>query len=676
MKMAFSFRGCTISKVGVIGSGQIGPDIALHFAKVLHPYDVQVVVVDVAEEALAKGKAKLFKKVDKGAEKGAFKPHEVEGMKSHVTFTSDYNQLKGADLVIEAATEDLPLKRRIFKQVEDLVTPHAILASNSSHLEPERIFEELAHKGRALCTHYFFPAERNPALEIIAAKDTEPTTTEFVMRFYEFIGKIPIRVGSRYGYAVDPVFEGLMVACIQCVDAGLGDTKQVDAVAAKCLGLAVGPFTGQNLTGGNPICVHGLSEMNKRLNPWYRVPERLQKMVDTNSDWEVPARGETVEVAPDKEKIIIEEIQGAYFAMVCDMLDSKIITTSDFDLLISVALDMKPPFSFMNSLGVGKSLELVEAFAKKYPAMPVSKALREQAASGKPWEVLDVVFEKKGDVGVITIRRPKALNALNSKVFKELESYCEIIKNDPEIKAAVITGFGNKAFVAGADIKEMAGLSNPSEGETFARKGQIASAKFEQIGKPVVAAMNGLSLGGGCELAMCCTARVAFKGMSFFVGQPEVNLGLIPGMGGTQRLPRLVGFEKAAEMIRTAKPISTAQALSYGLINEEVEGDVLERAVELARELASGKTTVKRMEMGPLSNVPDKLPDVDIGHLSRAIDKLAVKAILEGAKMTVEDGLKWEAKCFGECWTTEDNQIGLKNFVEKGARSKAPFVHR
>jgi enoyl-CoA hydratase/carnithine racemase len=179
--------------------------------------------------------------------------------------------------------------------------------------------------------------------------------------------------------------------------------------------------------------------------------------------------------------------------------------------------------------------------------------------------------------------------------------------------------------------------------------------------------MNGLSLGGGCELAMCCTARVAPKGMSFFVGQPEVNLGLIPGMGGTQRLPRLVGFEKAAEMIRTAKPISSAQALEFGLVTEVVDGDVLERAIELARELASGKTTVKRMEMGPLSKVPDKLPDLDIGHLSRAIDKLAVKAMLEGANMTVEDGLKWEAKCFGECWTTEDNQIGLRKTLLKKA---------
>ncbi|MGO9567193.1 MAG: enoyl-CoA hydratase-related protein [Desulfomonilaceae bacterium] len=668
-------RGRTINKVGVIGSGQIGPDIALHFVKVLHAYDAHVVVVDIAEEALAKGKARLFKKVDKGLEIGVFRPHEVEAMKSHVAFTSDYGQLKGVELVVEAATEDLPLKRLIFNQLEELISPHAILTSNSSHLEPERIFQELQHKNRALCTHYFFPAERNPALEIIPGRDTSLEATDFIMRFYEVTGKIPIRVGSRFGYAVDPVFEGLQLACVQCVDAGYGDTKQVDTVAAKCLGLRVGPFTAQNLTGGIALTVHGLAAMTA-MNPWFRVPERLQQMADTKSNWEVAQRGEIVEIPRDKEKLIAEELQAAYFAIVCDILDAGIITTSDFNLLISTALDMKPPFSFMNSFGVGKSLGLVEAFAKKYPSMPVSEKLKAQAASGRPWEVLDVLFEKKGDLGIITIRRPKALNALNSKVFTEMQTYLEIIKNDPAIMAAVITGFGNKAFVAGADITELASLTQPEQAEGLSRKGQIFSVKLEQLGKPAVAAINGLALGGGLELAMCCTARVAPKGMKFFAGQPEVNLGIIPGMGGTQRLPRIIGFEKAAEMMRTANPISTAQALEYGLINEEVEGDILERAMDLAREIASGKTKVKIIEIGPVASVPDTLPTVDIGHLSRAIDNLLVQAILEGGKMTLEEGLKNEAKLHGQCWTTEDNRIGLRNFIEKGARSKAPFVHR
>ncbi len=673
--MPYSFCGRTINKLGVVGSGQIGPDIALHFVKVLHRHDVGVVVVDVADDALVRGKAKLHKKVERGGETGVFMPQEVEAMKSHVTFTTDYRLLKGADLVVEAATEDLSLKRRIFNQLEDLVSPDAIVTSNSSHLEPERIFEELQHKSRALCTHYFFPAERNPALEIIPGKETSRDSVDFIMRFYEAIGKVPIKVGSRFGYAVDPVFEGMQLACVQCLDAGYGDSKQVDTVAARCLGLRVGPFTAQNLTGGLALTAHGLSQMTA-LNALYKVPERLRKMIDTNSDWDVPQRGETVEVPPDKHALIADELIGAYFAIVCSILDAGIITTSDYDLLISTALDMKPPFTFMNTLGVEKSLELVEAFAKKYPDMPISERLREQAASKKPWEVSDVLLEKTGDLGIITIRRPKALNALNGKVFAEIEAHLEAIGNDADIKAAVITGFGRKAFVAGADIRELANLTEPIQAEEMSRRSQMISLKLQQLGKPVVAAINGLALGGGCELALCCTARVAPKGVTFFAGQPEANLGIIPGMGGTQRLPRLIGFEKAAKMLRTAHPISSAQALECGLIDEEVEGDVLERAMELSREIVSGKTKVSVMETGPVPNAPDALPEVDIGHLSKAIDDLMVKAILQGGQMTLEDGLKNEARLHGQCWTYEDTFIGLKNFVEKGAGSKAPFVHR
>jgi enoyl-CoA hydratase/carnithine racemase len=399
-------------------------------------------------------------------------------------------------------------------------------------------------------------------------------------------------------------------------------------------------------------------------------------MLDANAMWDVPARGETVEVPPDKEKLIAEEIQGAYFAIVCDVLDAGIITPSDYDLLISTALDMKPPFTFMNSLDVDRSLDLVEAFAKKYPQMPVSRKLKAQAASGKPWEILDVLFDKKGDIGVITIRRPNASNALNRKVIAEIENYLQIIRNDPDIKAGVLTGFGNKIFVAGRDIRELASLADAADSEKMAVEGQFFSLKLERLGKPLVAAMNGLALGGGCELSLTCTARVAPKGLKFFAGQPEANLGISPALGATQRLPRLIGFERAAEMIRTAKPISSAQALEYGLINEEVEGDVLERAMELAREIASGKTKVKIIEKGPLPNVPDSLPSVDIGHLSRVIDNLSVRSMLEGARMSLEDGLMHEAKLHSECWNTEDYRIGFKNFMENGTRSRAVFVHR
>jgi len=204
--MSFTHQGRTISKVAVIGSGQIGPDIALYFSKVLSPHGVETVVVDVSEEALAKGKAKLEKKVSKGVESGAFSAEQQSQIIAAVKFTSDYGALAGADLVVEAATENKALKGKIFGQVEELVSDDAILVSNSSHLEPEVIFATAKNKARTAVVHYFFPAERNLLVEVIAGANTAPATTQWLLSFYEAIGKVPIPVKSRYGYALDPVF--------------------------------------------------------------------------------------------------------------------------------------------------------------------------------------------------------------------------------------------------------------------------------------------------------------------------------------------------------------------------------------------------------------------------------------------------------------------------------------
>ena len=231
--MSFTHAGRTIQKVAVIGSGQIGPDIALYFTKVLSPHDVSIVVVDVAEDALERGEKKLKKKIQKGVDTGAFSHDQQRSMESHVTFTSDYEQVRGADFVLEAATEDQGLKQRIFGQVEELVAPDAILASNSSHLEPEVIFEASALKDRTTVIHYFFPAERNMLVEVVPSEHTDPAIASWLMSFYEAIGKAPIRVRSRYGYAIDPVFEGLFLASALLAESGVATTKQIDTVATQ-----------------------------------------------------------------------------------------------------------------------------------------------------------------------------------------------------------------------------------------------------------------------------------------------------------------------------------------------------------------------------------------------------------------------------------------------------------
>jgi len=673
--MAYSFGNRTINKVAVIGSGQIGPDIALHFTKVLSPFGARVVVVDVVEEAVEKGHSKLEKKVKKGVETGAFKQSAADGMLKSVSFTTNYDEIKGAELVVEAATEDLGLKQKIFSQVDSLCSEDAVFCSNSSHLEPERIFDKITNPARSAVAHYFFPAERNPIVEIVPSENTSDETESFLMAFYESIGKVPIRVKSSYGYAVDPIFEGLFQAAAQCVMDGLGTVKEVDYIAAKSLGLGVGPFTAHNLTGGNPITDHGLDEMHERLGAQFKSPKLLKEALENSTTWETAARGEKVEVPDEKAQKISEAMRAAYFGLACYILDRGIISVADYNLALATALVMKPAFDLMNETGVKKSLEMVEKYAADHEGFVVPEVLKKQAEKSEPWEIAEVLRQDADGVAVLTIRRPRTLNALNDKVFKELKSHALLIDSDPSIKAAVITGFGVKAFVSGADVGFLAEIKTPEEGEKTSAGSQSDVGAFASMKKPVVCALNGFAMGGGNELAMCCTARIARKGLKVLVAQPEVNLGFIPGAGGTQRLPRLVGIEKAQKMLRTGAPISGVQALEMGLIDEEVEGDLKARAVGLALEIVDGKFKPRELPAEPLKDVPDSLPEMDLGHLSKAIDAIICDAILGGAKMTLEKGLAHEAKCFGRCRGTKDWEIGVSNFLEKGPRSKAAFIH-
>lgn len=673
--MSYRHQGREIRKVGVIGSGQIGPDIALHFTKVLHRFGVPVTVVDISPEALARGKEKVHKKIEKGVASKAFAPAEAEAMRAGLTFTADYAALADADLVVEAATEDAALKGRIFSQLESLCPEGAILASNSSHLEPEAIFSGLRNRGRTAVLHYFFPAERNLVVEVVPGRDTRGDVADWLMGFYEAIGKVPVRVGSRYGYAVDPLFEGLFQAAALCVEEGLGSTKEVDAVACETLGLKVGPFTAMNLTGGNPITRHGLDEMHTKVAPWFKAPELLKRQMAGGKPWETPGRGEEVQVPPDRKQKIVASLRGAYIGLACEVLDSGITNVGDLEMAVESALDMTAPFRLMNELGLAASLALVEAYAKAHPGFPVGKCLKERAASGRPWAVPVVIRRDLGDIAVVQIRRPKVLNALDADAFGQIASRMREVREDRGIRAAVLTGFGVKAFVSGADVRFLARIASPQEGERTCLESQAVLNAVQDLGKPVVCAMNGVAFGGGMELAMACTARIARRGMGVLGAQPEPNLGIIPGAGGTQRLPRLVGIEKASEILRTGRPVSAEEAERIGLVQELCEGDLLDAAVAMARALADGSRKAPALPRGPLPDVPAELPPLELGHLSRRIDAILCETILAGARGALEEGLKLEARQFGACVLTEDMRIGIRNFVEKGPRSKAAFVH-
>ncbi len=672
--MSYTYKNLSISKLSIIGAGQIGPDICLHFSKVFSKDNVSLVLVDISEDALAIAKTKIEKKIQKGVDTGAFKPEMAETMKNSVTYTSDYQNISGSNIVLEAATEDEKIKNIIFNQVEKICDDDCLFLSNSSHMRPEVIFQNINNKSRCLVTHYFFPAERNPVVEIIPGEETDASITNLLMGFYESIGKVPIEVKSSYGYAIDPIFEGLCQTAILCLEKGYGSVKEIDAIAQKSLGLGVGPFTALTLTGGNPITNHGLDEMNHELMAWFKSPKLLQDAVANNTPWDIAKRGEIVEVSPEKTTVLEKQFLGAYFALSSYIIDIGISNISDVNMACEVALVMKAPFALMNKMGLDSACHIVEEFCEEHNEFQFPESLK-NARQKRKWNISNIVKKVQDGVAVFTIRRPKVLNALNLDVISELETGLNEAENDDSIIGSVVTGFGVKAFVSGADINMLAGLKTPEEGYENARSFQVVFSRIQNMKKPVVCAMNGFAFGGGNELAMSCTMRIAKKGLPLLACQPEVNLGFIPGAGGTQRLPRLVGLKTADKILRTGRPVSANEALEIGLVDKLVDGDLVSDAVFCVKQLVSGELHTNPMITSPF-NEGEVSQEMELKHLSQSIDVILTRTIYKGAEMNLEDGLEFEARQFGECMKTEDMKIGLKNFLENGPKVKAAFIHK
>jgi enoyl-CoA hydratase/carnithine racemase len=248
----------------------------------------------------------------------------------------------------------------------------------------------------------------------------------------------------------------------------------------------------------------------------------------------------------------------------------------------------------------------------------------------------NVLYEKKGAIAYVTVNRPKVLNALNTPTWADLRAAFEDARDDTSIRGVILTGAGNKAFIAGADISELAHVA-AFEAERSSRFGQEVLDLIENLGKPVIAAINGFALGGGCETAMACTIRIAVETAKF--GQPEVTLGLVPGGGGTQRLPRLVGKGRALQLILSGEIINAQEAYRIGLVNEIIPAaDLIARAEGILKKIAS--------------NAPIAV-------------RFALEAANKGMDTSQGEGLLLEASYFGLCAATEDKKEGTTAFLEK-----------
>jgi enoyl-CoA hydratase len=250
----------------------------------------------------------------------------------------------------------------------------------------------------------------------------------------------------------------------------------------------------------------------------------------------------------------------------------------------------------------------------------------------------NLLYERKDRIGTITVNRPERLNALSLRTIQELAAVLSEAAEDQGVRVLIVTGAGEKAFVAGADIKELAEMT-PVSGRETALRGQAVFQKLETLGKPSIAAINGFALGGGCELALACSIRLASRTAK--LGQPEVKLGIIPGYGGTQRLARLCGKGVAHELCLTGEMISAEEAQRIGLVNHVYEpAELLPAATALARKIAANG----RFAVG-----------------------LAMEAIARGADMPQEEGMAFEAALFGTCCATAEMREGTRAFLEKRA---------
>ena len=275
-------------------------------------------------------------------------------------------------------------------------------------------------------------------------------------------------------------------------------------------------------------------------------------------------------------------------------------------------------------------------------ALAPSPASVTSASTTAVLTLANVAYEKKGAIAYVTVNRPKVLNALNTPTWADLQTAFQDARDDGAVRGVILTGAGDKAFVAGADISELA-HATALDAEESSRFGQKVLDLIENLGKPVIAAINGFALGGGCETAMACTIRIAVESAKF--GQPEVKLGLLPGGGGTQRLPRLVGKGRALHIILSGEMISALEAYRIGLVNEVVPAaNLIGRAEQILKQIAA--------------NAPVSV-------------QLSLEAVNKGMDTSQSEGFALEASYFGLCAATEDKKEGTSAFLEK----RAPQFH-
>lgn len=615
-----------IRRVGVVGCGLMGAGIA----QVAAQAGYETIVREMNEELLDAGLGRIRAFLDKGVEKRKLTQPKRDATWARIRGTTDLSDLADCDLVIEVIYENMQAKQELFRTLDGICHEGTIFASNTSSLSIAEMAAATARPDRVAGLHYFFPAVINQLLEVVATDQTAPEVVEALLDFARATGKVPIAVQDAPGFAVNRYFVPWLNEAARMLGEGLANIPTIDEAARETFRIGMGPFALMNATG-IPIAYHCTESFSAVLGDFYAAAPTLAAQFEAGVPWDL--QGE-VDEAP--KGAVGERLLGVVFGIAAQLVDDGVATAEDTDRGALIGLRWaQGPFGMMNDLGVDRALELVEGLAAHHHSFSVPGLLSRQAATAQPWNLRDVKVEVKGHIATITMNRPEAMNALNEKVLRELKQAVAQVRNDPAVRVVIVTGEG-PAFVAGADIRAMM-AKNLIEIRDFTQFGQGVLSDIEQMEKPVIAAINGFALGGGLELALACDIRLASTEAR--MGFPEVGLGIFPGLGGTQRVTRLLGKGRACELIFTGRQLDAEEAAGIGLVNRVVSPRQLAPEVRLLAQRIAGQAPVA------------------VGRAKAAIN--------QAAQGSLDAGMDFELEAVTQMFGTQDQKEGMTAFLER-----------
>ena len=644
-----------VDEMAVIGAGNIGPDIA-YYLRTGAP-DRKLYLVDVMEEPLKKAEQRFASYAQKGIDRGKMKPETAEQVLKNIVYTTDYNQIKNCGLVIEAATENLGLKQKIFNTLEEVVSDDAILTSNTSGIPADDIFSKLKHPERTTITHFFAPAWRSMAVEVVNWEGASVELLNYLIWFFANTGKAPVVTRNVYSFMLNRIFENWTNEAAYLLDRA--STLQVDSVLEEFVG--AGPFYVLDMSGGNPLTYESQTRRSKE-----RACYKPANIFLSVAHWNVSKIGTKVPVEDDVRQWIKDRMLGVIFSQCFDIADRGIGTSADLNFGSLIALGFKKGvFDMMAALGEDEVQRIMTAFDRERPGFPMPDGPISRYLDFPR----DLLVDDIDGVRVITMRRPQVANALGAgtcgEILAELKKGCA----DPSVKGFVITGYGTKAFCAGADIGGfIATMDDHAAGVALARGNSEVLHYIDAMDKPVVAAVNGLAMGGGVELAIRCHGLVADN--KAFFQLPELTLGIIPGMGGVvipyRKWPQAAASFHA--MIGEGKRLSAQEALEIGMASRLTGGynEMIDAAIAEVQRLQGN---IPRIADAPVQIPQFPVPDQPMARdlaLSKEAVSIAARVINEAAAAdSLAAALEICYQGCGEISCIDASKEGVNAFLEK-----------